>query len=462
MAITATYIVPHPPLIIPEVGNENEKKIKKTSEAYDCIAQEIANIKPETIIISSPHATMCSNYFHISSGNGAQGSFFQFGAPQVHFEEKYDDELITIIENIAITESFPAGTQNEGTKDLDHGTMVPLYFIRKFYKDFRLVRIGLAGLSLEYHYHFGQIVKHAVKKAERSAVYIASGDLSHKLQSYGPYGFTTEGPQYDKKIVEVCSKADFGKLLDFDEDFCERAAECGHRSFVIMAGALDGLSVKAKWLSYEDITGVGYGVCTFHITGKDKERKFLEKRKKIEKERNSQLEDDTCDLYVKLAKKSIENYVRDGEIISIPSDLPAKLAKERAGAFVSIHKEGQLRGCIGTIAPTRNNLAEEIIYNAISASSKDPRFSPITPDELSKLNINVDVLGVPQDVKSESDLDVKRYGIIVTTGEKRGVLLPDLRGVDTVKQQISIARQKAGISPDEDISLQRFEVVRHA
>ena len=141
--------------------------------------------------------------------------------------------------------------------------------------------------------------------------------------------------------------------------------------------------------------------------------------------------------------------------------LPAELLEHRAGAFVSIHKDRRLRGCIGTISPTRACLAEEIIHNAVSASTRDPRFPPIRPDELNRLEINVDVLGEPEDIDSPSELDVKRYGVIVSSGFRRGLLLPDLEGVDTVEEQISIARQKAGIGSREKVSLQRFEVVRH-
>jgi AmmeMemoRadiSam system protein A len=137
------------------------------------------------------------------------------------------------------------------------------------------------------------------------------------------------------------------------------------------------------------------------------------------------------------------------------------MTAERAGAFVSIHKQGRLRGCIGTILPVTECVAKEIIQNAISASTRDPRFSPITESELPYLEINVDVLTAPEDISSPAELDVKRYGVIVSCGGRRGLLLPDLEGVDSVEQQIDIARQKGGIMPDEDVRLQRFEVVRH-
>ena len=460
MSIVAAYMVPHPPMIVPEVGRGSEAQVKATTAAYTKIAEDIAKLKPETVIISSPHATMYADYFHISPGKSATGSFAQFHAAQVRFREEYDEELVKAIERLAVENDFPAGTQGLREPALDHGTMVPLYFVRQVYSDFKLVRVGLSGLPLEDHYRLGQLIRQAVEETGRRAVYIASGDLSHKLQAYGPYGFTPEGPQYDERIMDVCGRAAFGELFDFSESFCEHAAECGHRSFVMMAGALDGIAVEAQRLSHEDVTGVGYGICIFHPTGMDVCRSFLEMRQKSEGQRLSE-QHQNCDPWVRLAWQSVESYVLNHRIMSVPDGLPKELTNHRAGAFVSIHKQGRLRGCIGTISPTRDSLAEEIIRNAVSAAVHDPRFDPIRPDELPWLEINVDVLGEPENIQSESELDVKRYGVIVSKGGRRGLLLPDLDGVDTVEQQVEIAKQKAGIGAKEKVSLQRFEVVRH-
>ena len=460
MSIIAAYMVPHPPMIIPQIGSGREKQIQETIDAYRNVAAEIASLKPETIIISSPHSVMYSDYFHISPGKNANGDFGSFHAQEVQFQESYDEELVRRICSISDSENFPAGTLGERDRTLDHGTMVPLYFIRQVYSDYQLVRLGLSGLPLVDHYAFGRIIQQAVENLGRRVVFIASGDLSHKLQSYGPYGYALEGPQYDDRVMDVCSRAAFGELLDFDESFCEKAAECGHRSFVIMAGALDGRAVEARQLSHQDVTGVGYGICTFHPGGIDESRHFLEQRS-CDSEKGSPASPASSDPYVKLARESLESYILYRKIIDVPKELSPDLTARRAGAFVSIHEHGQLRGCIGTISPARSNLAEEIIFNAVSASTRDPRFRPIGKEELPFLEINVDVLGEPEDVESEDDLDVKRYGVIVRNGFRRGLLLPDLDGVDTVQQQVAIARQKAGIASNEKVSLQRFEVVRH-
>jgi len=460
MSIVGAYMVPHPPMIVPEVGRGSERQIEATRAAYARAAEEIAALRPETVIVSSPHAVMYRDYFHISPGAGAEGSFAQFRAPKVRFKARYDTELVAAVERLAGEEDFPAGTRGERMPELDHGTMVPLYFLRQCLSDFALVRVGLSGLPLEDHYRLGQIIRKAVEETGRRAVWIASGDLSHKLQTDGPYGFAPDGPRYDARIMDVCGRAAFGELFDFDEGFCARAAECGHRSFVMMAGALDGMRVEARALSHEDVTGVGYGVCTFRPVEEDERRRFLEIRRGTEEERLAR-QRAACDAWVRLAWDSVESYVRRRKVMDVPDGLPPELTGTRAGAFVSIHKQGRLRGCIGTIEPTRGSLAEEIIRNAVSASTRDMRFDPIRPEELKWLEISVDVLGAPEDVASEAELDPKRYGVIVRRGGRRGLLLPDLDGVDTAEQQVAIARQKAGIGPNEKVALQRFEVVRH-
>ena len=145
----------------------------------------------------------------------------------------------------------------------------------------------------------------------------------------------------------------------------------------------------------------------------------------------------------------------------VPEWATADMRQNRAGVFVSIHKDGKLRGCIGTFLPTRDSIAQEIISNAVSAATRDPRFDPVRPDELDRLEINVDVLSAPEKISGPEELDVKRYGVIVSSGGKRGLLLPDLDGVDTVDEQVDIARRKGGIREGEPVTLERFEVVRH-
>ena len=167
------------------------------------------------------------------------------------------------------------------------------------------------------------------------------------------------------------------------------------------------------------------------------------------------------DEYVRLARLSVETFVKTKTPAAMPQNLPQEMLDKQAGAFVSLKKDGRLRGCIGTFLPTTANIANEILRNGIAACSQDPRFSPVMPAELNSLVYSVDILDKPEKIASPSELDPKIYGVIVSNGQRRGLLLPDLAGVDTVEEQISIARQKGGIGQNEPIHLQRFRVVRH-
>ncbi len=463
MSILATYMVPHPPLIVPAIGNGQEKEIQATIDSYKEIAAEIRHLNPDTIVIVSPHSIMYADYFHISPGDYAKGDFASFRAPQVSFQIQYDKEFTDYLTSLSEKTGILAGFLGEREPKLDHGTMVPLYFIREacggsFSSKF--VRIGLSGLSVEEHYKLGQLIQRTSKELGKKIVFIASGDLSHRLKVEGPYGYKKEGPDYDEKIMEYAIRADFFNMLMMKEELCELAGECGHRSFCMMAGVLDGIEVKSTKLSYEGPFGVGYGIVSFHPTGFNEERKFLEKVVSEKKKQRKQKKDQE-DSYVKLARKSLEEYVLSGNKIAVPKEIEEELLNRRAGCFVSLKKNGMLRGCIGTIAPTKQSLAEEIIENAISAAVNDPRFDPIEPEELDYLVYSVDVLGETEKISSHKELDVKRYGVIVTKGYKRGLLLPNLDGIDTVEEQIRIAKQKAGILEGETVTLERFEVVRH-
>lgn len=460
MGIVGGIMVPHPPLIVPDVGRGGESVIKETTAAYEKAADFVAELAPDTIVLSSPHSVMYSDYLHISPGYEASGDLGRFGAGNVKISVKYDSDLSNRFCELAEDENLPAGYMGERDKSLDHGTIVPLYFIMKKYTDFKLVRLGISGISYADHYKIGQIVQKAANELVRRVVYVASGDLSHKLKDDGPYGFDESGPVYDEKIMDCMGRGAFGELLKFDPYLCDKAAECGHRSFVIMGGAFDGLSVETHKLSHQDVTGVGYGICTYKVISGDKDRRYLEQY--LEEEKKALLEKKAMeDPYVKLARKTIETYIKEGRVIKVPDDLPSEMYEKSAGAFVSLHIRGGLRGCIGTIAATCDCVAEEIIQNAISASTKDPRFEPVEEGELDKLEYSVDVLGDAEDIDSKDKLDVKKYGVIVTNGFKRGLLLPDLDGVDSVDDQIAIAKRKAGIGAYEKVNLQRFEVVRH-
>ena len=224
MPIQRAIMVPHPPLIIPEVGRGQERQIQSTIDAYHEAARAVAEAKPDTVIVLSPHTVMYADYFHISPGDGAEGSFRQFGASKVKVSVSYDTEFVSLLCREAKKREIPAGTLGERDPHLDHGTTIPLWFLNHYDKDYQVVRIGLSGLPLSVHYQLGQCIRSVARTLNRRVAVIGSGDLSHKLKHDGPYGFQKEGPEYDQRIMEVMGSGDFGGLFDFSENFCSQAA----------------------------------------------------------------------------------------------------------------------------------------------------------------------------------------------------------------------------------------------
>lgn len=460
MNIIGAFAVPHPPLIIPEVGRSREQHILATADSYEAVGRQIAKDKPDVLAVITPHSVMYADYLHISPGVQARGDFGSFGVPQVSVQTPYDQDFANQLCAQAEYRGIPAGFLGEKDPDLDHGAMIPLYFIQKYAGPIPIVRISISGLSYQMHYQLGQCICQAALTSGKKTMIIASGDLSHKLREDGPYGFTMDGLLYDEKVCKIFTQGDFYSLLDMDPAFCESAAECGQRSFLVMAGAFDGWKVQSKLLSYQGPFGVGYAVAAFRPIKESSDRKFLEKHIR-EKERKRLERKEHEDAYVRLAREALEHYIQTGERLLIPARLPQEFYEERAGAFVSLKIDGSLRGCIGTIMPTQSCIGEEIIENAISAAVRDHRFSPVALEELPLLTYSVDILGEPEPIQSEDQLDVKRYGVIVQSGLKRGLLLPDLTGVDTPQDQVRIALEKAGIPTYANYTMERFEVIRH-
>ncbi|MFC1991708.1 MEMO1 family protein [Chloroflexota bacterium] len=313
----------------------------------------------------------------------------------------------------------------------EHSIEVQLPFLQYFKPDIKLVPIIFGHADGDIYKEIGREIAGAINESDRGVVIIASSDMNH-------YESQETARRKDTQAIEA--------ILDLDEDeLFKRVREldismCGYAPTISLISASKELGVKgAELVSHQtsgDTTGdyssvVGYaGVI---ITG--------------------------LSPLARLAKQTVESYVREGSTPELTELTPEM--KEPAGVFVSIHKAGELRGCIGTFEPSTNNVAEEIAVNAISSATRDPRFLPVAPHELKDLEYSVDVLTSPEPVESQEELDPKKYGVIVQADWRRGLLLPDLEGVDTVEQQIDICRQKAGIDPTEPVKLYRFEVKRY-
>lgn len=458
-------LTPHPPLIIPEVGGKQLAEVDSTVRGMKALAQEVAAQKPETLVIITPHGNTFQDAISILALPTLEGNLANFGQPKVGASHPNDIEMLKALATRAADLNFPMvliddkqGKYNLNPH-LDHGTLVPLRYLEEAgLREVRLLVVSIGLLSLEDIYRCGMMIQEAVEETGRRTAIIASGDMSHRLTQDGPYGFDPNGPVFDKMIKDYLSEGKVLELFDISPSLMEKAGECGFRSIIMLMGALNGISFKSTVYSYEGPMGVGYLIAgfqpeqgqapdLFHTLTTQKERKLA-----AIKAQESSL--------VKWARNCLESYVGQGERAVLPDPLPEELQKE-AAAFVSLKKDGQLRGCIGTLQPVRANLGQEILENAISAGTQDYRFSPVTEDELDDLVYSVDVLGKPEPIASMSELDTRKYGVIVRSGGKSGVLLPDLEGIDTPEQQVDIALQKAGIRKGEAYNMERFEVKRY-
>ena len=418
MSLVYSVFVPHPPILVAEIGRGEEHKCQASLEAYQEIARRLVHTEVETVILVSPHAPLTKDGMTLSIEEVAQGNFAQFGAAQVSLSFACDTTVIAQFQK-----DLPGVVPIQGP--MDHGALVPLYFLQKAGWSGKVV---LLGMPLERSEDYGLRIGQILDKLPGRYALVASGDLSHRLKEDGPYGFDAAGPEFDQAVLKALLR-DTKKLTTLPVDLVEKAGECGYRSLRLALAAKEG---APEVLSYEGPLGVGYMV---------------------------------ADLYhssplPQWARRCLSAYLNHEEpgLLRFPDS--AEFAVRR-GCFVTLKQNGQLRGCIGTTEPWQGNLALEIQHNALAAGTEDPRFRPVQADAMNSLSFIVDVLGELEKIGGPDDLDPWRYGVVVRQGGKTGLLLPHLEGVDTVSDQISIAKQKGGISGEEPVELWRFEVIRY-
>ena len=315
----------------------------------------------------------------------------------------------------------------------EHSVEVQLPFIQYFKKDIKFVPIVLSHANAAIYRSIGRAIAKAIKDSGKEVVIVASGDMNH----YESQKITNTK---DEQAIESILKLEPVELLERVQEFNISMCGYGTAACLIYAakefGAVQVELVKHQTsgdIVHEYASVVGYAGILFKGVKESPQ--------------------------VKLARETVETYVSRGEVPHL-KDVPVEM-EGKAGVFVSLHKNDELRGCIGTIEPSAENIAQEIIRNAVNAATEDPRFFPVTADELPQLQYSVDVLTEPEPVSDKKDLDPRRYGAIVESGWRRGLLLPDLEGVDTVEQQLEICRMKAGIGPGEPVKIYRFEVKRY-
>lgn len=464
-------ISPHPPIMVPAVGGNRAEVTHASIEAMDETAKALAAFAPETIVLMSPHAPALPDAIAVDDAELLEGSLAQFGEPTDH-RWTGDPSLAHLLVDEIRRRGLEAVPRTEDARlragTLDHGVLVPLSFLDPA-QHFSLVVVSLSQLPYAAHRSIGEALRAAAATSGRRVAFVASGDLSHRLTPDAPAGYSARARELDEAAVSLIERGLFSELARIDTTLIEAGGECGLRSFIALGGFAGEDPVPTRVLAYEGPWGVGYltalvgeaalEACdTRSLATPDRGRK------------GGTAGSDESEI-VRLARRSIEAYIREGRRLATASaaqegsesEEPAALGPQypsRAGVFVSLHKGEELRGCIGTILPTRSTLAEEVVANAIEAASRDPRFPPVTVDELDVLDIKVDVLHQPESCSLE-ELDPRRYGVITSSGWRRGLLLPDLEGVDDVETQVAIAMRKAGIQEGEPCSYERFKVDRY-
>jgi AmmeMemoRadiSam system protein A/AmmeMemoRadiSam system protein B len=414
------------------------------------------------------------------------------------------------------------GSGSPAVYRLDHGAAVPLHFLLPLLPPVKVVLLGFSGQPRSTHTAFGQRIRQACEASGRRVAFVASGDLSHRLSADGPYGFDPQGPVFDEQVVAALAGPDWDRLRDLPQPLVDRAGVCGYLSMLTLAGAIGG-DVQSRVLSYQGPFGVGYAVAEFEPKGAAQPKRSRaaggkvrltadtvkpepsrpalnahprassstasgsqETRSPASAETVTPLDAatpaaaaspegrpvpsgdsasgaqpaDMAAALLSLARESLETYVRTRARLELRAEQPAELRSSQS-CFVTLYERGQLRGCVGSIVPTRPSLAHEVVDNAISAGTRDYRFGAVVEAELPDLAYSVDVLS-PLEPAKLSDMDPAVYGMVVMQGSNVGVLLPALPQVTEVALQFQVCCEKAGITDPTGVDIYRFTVQRYA
>lgn len=466
MRLLKGYIVPHPPILI--VGKDEDKnKLAPTLESFHKISDDLEKSDAELVVLITPHGPLFVDGLCVYDRPQIVGNFSSFGHKEItgiwDNDISFIDELLNKSNqaDIPFVKLDPKIIEEFNlSSELDHGAMVPLKLLEKGLTNKKVVVINYGLLPVDTLYKFGQLITETLNGQGKSGVIIASGDLSHYLSEDGPYGYREEGVHFDHQYVKAFAEGDWKKLLFVDEDLLEKAGECGKRSIEILLGAFDSIIYETDTLSYQGPFGVGY------LTGairpcKTSAESRLQEIEDLQHQRLKAKISKESDV-VKLARLSIRHYLEGNGSYRVENPLDIEESGQRLGVFVSLKDMGGLRGCMGTTGGVAPKVEEEIVDMAIKAATKDPRFDPVSLDELEGLSISVDILSKSEQVLNVDELDPKIYGVLVKSNYKHGLLLPDLEGIETIEDQISIALNKAGINPEEEeYDLYKFTVKRY-
>jgi AmmeMemoRadiSam system protein A len=425
----AGALVAHPPILLSDVGGAQSERLRATADAMRELDGMLSTVDATLAVVISPHSPSSMTSLPVRRAAHAAGDLSRFRAPQVRVEAQVDVALAAAL----VVDGQRAGfslTWAEET-ELDHGVVVPLHSLRRTMANKRFIFLGVSGWPLHRFVAFGAWLQARLR--DRSAILIASGDLSHRLTPDAPYGFRPEGPLFDRLVIDALRARAWEQIEALDPDLVEEAGECGLRPLAILLGAGRAAHLQSQVLSYEGPFGVGYPVVVFTA---------------------SAAPNVALDIQM-LGRHAIDTYLRTRRLIEPPEPIPTELQAPSA-VFVTLRKDGELRGCVGSVRPTEATAAHELIRYAVASAVRDPRFDPVRLDEVAALTIKVQLLDVPEPVTDITQLDPHTYGVIVRRGDRQALLLPDIDGIDTPEQQVRAACEKAGIDRHAPLELARF------
>lgn len=270
MSLVACYFTPHPAVIVPQVGGAMLEGVRATVNSMERLGEEVARLAPETIVVISPHAGFHRRHMGVGVSARYRGSLAQFGAPEVAIELEGNTSLGEAVLRDALARALPVlplgMTNTDG--ELDHGTLVPLHFLLSSLPGRpRLLLLTFSLLGQEEHIEFGRAVGAAIEVSGGRTVFVASGDLSHRLTRDAPAGYTPRGPEFDERVREAFAAGDGDALVHLPATLADAAGECGYRSLLVLFGLLSGRDFRTRVLSYEGPFGVGYLVGAVDLDG---------------------------------------------------------------------------------------------------------------------------------------------------------------------------------------------------
>jgi MEMO1 family protein len=424
--IVAGALVAHPPILLAEVGGVESQRVQASAVAMRELDGLLAAVDADVVVVVSPHSPSSMTSLPVRRRAHLSGDLGRFRAPQVRVDADTDTELANRLVNEGQRAGFSLTWAEEG--ELDHGVVVPLHSLPRTMANKRCVFLGVSGWPLKRFVDFGSWLPACLR--DRSAILIASGDLSHRLTPEAPYGFHPEGKVFDRFVIDALRDAEWERIEGIDPDLVDRAGECGLRGLGILLGAARTAGLASRVLSYEAPFGVGYPVVAFMAASSG------------------------LDIQA-LGRRAIDTYLRTRVVIDPPEPIPANLRAPSA-VFVTLRKHGELRGCVGSIRPTEPTAAHELIHYAVASAVRDPRFDPVRLDEVDDLSIKVQLLDPAEPLTDITTLNPKVYGLIVRRGDRQALLLPGIEGIDTPDEQIRAACEKAGIDRHAPLQLERF------